>query len=149
MNHDHAHSEHSHAPARKLTRNQTLVLDELRAATRPMSAYALLDKLRPEGLKAPLQVYRALDRLVGDGAAHRLESLNAFVACSHGGCSEHTATGFMICETCGNVTEFEDDDLADELLRKGRRQGFAVRRANIELIGSCLDCAEGEESASS
>ncbi|MDY8107601.1 Fur family transcriptional regulator [Fulvimarina sp. 2208YS6-2-32] len=131
---------HAHAPIQKLTRNQSLVLGELRGAERPMSAYAILDRLRAEGLKAPLQVYRALDKLVAIGSAHRLESLNAFVACSHGGCSDHSATGFLICETCGSVAEFEDEDLSDDLTRRGEAKGFAVRRANIELIGMCSIC---------
>jgi len=51
-----------------LTRNQKLVLDVLQGSGRQMSAYEILDQLRPEGLKAPLQVYRALDKLV-DGAS--------------------------------------------------------------------------------
>ena len=42
-----------------LTRNQTLVLGKLSKADQPMSAYTLLDELRGDGLKAPLQVYRA------------------------------------------------------------------------------------------
>ncbi|MER0237270.1 transcriptional repressor [Fulvimarina sp. MAC8] len=137
---NHPVHHHQEAQPAKLTRNQSLVLGELRAAERPMSAYAILDRLRGEGLKAPLQVYRALDKLVAIGSAHRLESLNAFVACSHGGCTAHSATGFMICETCGSVTEFEDADLTGDLTRRGEDRGFAVRRANIELIGSCADC---------
>ena len=57
-----------------LTRNQALVLDRLEKAEGPLSAYALLDQLREEGLRAPLQVYRALDGLMQAGHVHRLES---------------------------------------------------------------------------
>ena len=62
-----------------LTPNQSKVLAKLEAASGPLSAYALLDQLRDDGFRAPLQVYRALESLVGAGLVHRLESMNAFV----------------------------------------------------------------------
>ncbi|MGB2321810.1 MAG: Fur family transcriptional regulator, partial [Candidatus Puniceispirillaceae bacterium] len=65
----------------KLTRNQTLVLEALASAGQPLGAYSLLDLLRDQGFKAPLQVYRALDQLISEGLVHRLESLNAWTAC--------------------------------------------------------------------
>ncbi len=52
-------------------------------AGRPVSAYEIIDSLRDKAILAPQTVYRSLDRLIASGAAHRLESLNAFVACSH------------------------------------------------------------------
>jgi len=57
-----------------LTRNQSLVLDVLLDEKGPLSAYAILDRLRDKGLKAPLQIYRALDKLTQIGRVHRLES---------------------------------------------------------------------------
>ena len=65
-----------------LTKNQLRVLEKLEASSGPLSAYTLLDQLREHGFRAPLQVYRALDTLVKSGFVHRLESLNAFVACA-------------------------------------------------------------------
>ena len=65
-----------------LTRNQLCVLERLEASSGPLSAYTLLDQLRENGFRAPLQVYRALDTLIKGGFVHRLESLNAFVACA-------------------------------------------------------------------
>ena len=46
-----------------LTKNQTLVLDCLKQARQPLGAYTLLKKLQSKGVKAPLQVYRALAQL--------------------------------------------------------------------------------------
>jgi len=76
------------APAaiQKLTRNQTLVQSTLLESESPMSAYQILDSLKAHGLNAPLQVYRALDKLVHLGLVHRLESINAFVACQQHDC---------------------------------------------------------------
>ncbi|MCB1460156.1 MAG: transcriptional repressor, partial [Nitratireductor sp.] len=77
--------DHGDSGSDGLTRNQLLVLNALVAAGGPLSAYGILDQLREEGFRAPLQVYRALEKLVDQGKVHRLESLNAFVACSHPG----------------------------------------------------------------
>ena len=73
--------------AAKLTRNEKLVLDALRGDHAPMTAYQLLDRLRPEGLKAPLQIYRALRALGDRHLVHKLDSQNAFMACTHHGLS--------------------------------------------------------------
>src|SRR5262245_38732694 len=55
-----------------LTKNQICVLEKLERASGPLSAYTLLDQLREQGFRAPLQVYRALDTLVKGGFVHRL-----------------------------------------------------------------------------
>jgi len=34
------------------------------------------------GIKSPVQVYRAVKKLIENGAVHRVESLNAFVLCA-------------------------------------------------------------------
>ena len=73
----------------QLTANQQRVLATLQEASSPLSAYALLDRLREAGFGAPVQVYRALERLAEQGLVHRLESLNAYVSCSHSGGCRH------------------------------------------------------------
>ena len=69
--------------SKELTKKQTLVMDLLKTNKVPLSAYDILDKLHDFGFRAPLQVYRALDKLIELGLVHRLETLNAFVACQH------------------------------------------------------------------
>jgi Fur family transcriptional regulator, zinc uptake regulator len=123
-----------------LTRNQTLVMNKLSKTDQPMSAYTLLDELRGDGLKAPLQVYRALDKLVAQGRVHRLESISAFVACQHPDCQSHAATVFMICEKCGKVSEQADAGVAKALGKVAGTVGFAVERTSIELRGDCGKC---------
>jgi Fur family transcriptional regulator, zinc uptake regulator len=123
-----------------LTRNQSLVLDKLTGTDQPMSAYTLLDELRSVGLKAPLQVYRALDKLVAQGRVHRLESISAFVACQQPDCQSHAATVFMICEKCGKVSEQADAGVAKALAIVAHADGFAVEKTSIELRGACGKC---------
>lgn len=139
--HDHDHSGHDHVWADDLTKNQGLVLGALAHAEAPLSAYDLLGKLRDDGLKAPLQVYRALDKLVERGLAHRLESLNAFVACSDKHCSRKGLIAFAICERCGKVDEFADSVIEERLSAWTSSTGFIAERTTMEIRGRCAGCA--------
>lgn len=124
-----------------LTKNQKLVFGSLSESDGPLTAYAILDLLRDSGFRAPLQVYRALDKLVEYGLVHRLESLNAFVACSHKGCSGHGTAAFAICEKCGLVSEFTPEKAIEALRAWTRDEGFHLSRTTIELRGTCRACA--------
>ena len=127
-----------------LTKNQLCVLEKLEAASGPLSAYTLLDQLRERGFRAPLQVYRALDTLMKEGFVHRLESLNAFVACAephdHGHSHSHSMTAFAICDQCGQVTEYSDHAVEHTLDDWVRSTGFSPKKAVIEFRGTCAKC---------
>lgn len=123
-----------------LTKNQSLVYGALSKTDGPLSAYTILDHLREHGFRAPLQVYRALDKLVEFGMVHRLESLNAFVACRQPECDTHETVAFTICETCGQVDEVADGTLTEQLKRLAREAGFALKKSTVELRGLCRVC---------
>ncbi|AFL52727.1 Fur family zinc uptake transcriptional regulator [Sinorhizobium fredii] len=127
----------------QLTKNQSLVMGALAHSDGPLSAYTILDKLRDQGFRAPLQVYRALDKLLEYGLVHRLESLNAFVACScpHDHEHDHGVTAFTICEDCGQVTEFHDEAIEQRLSTLVRAQSFKTEKTTIEIRGHCKSCA--------
>jgi len=129
---------------RQLTRNQSLVLDRLARAEGPLSAYTILDMLRDEGIKAPLQVYRALDKLLEKGLAHRLETLNAFVACAEPHCHPTGTVAFAICDNCGHVAEFADDDVKARLEQLARDEGFVPHHTSVEIHGLCAGCHDTE-----
>jgi Fur family zinc uptake transcriptional regulator len=128
----------SHAVS--LKKNQKLVHDVLMTAENPLSAYSILDLLREEGFRAPLQVYRALDKLVEFGLVHKLESLNAFVACSHQECSHEEPAVFMICNQCESVRELGDTGLDNHLGKLAKKQDFALKHTTVELHGQCSKC---------
>lgn len=132
---------------RDLTRNQKLVHDRLATAPGPLTAYALLDDLRGEGFRAPLQVYRALDSLISGGLVHRLESLNAFVACTCGHGHGEERTAFAICEDCGKTEEFSGKGLSAELADWIGARAFSPRRTVIEIRGRCGKCIDGPAKA--
>lgn len=133
---------HEHAMPTDLTRNQELVLGTLNHAPAPLSAYDILDRLRAEGLRAPLQIYRALDKLVERGLAHRLESLNAFVACADAHCHRKGLIAFAICEGCGKVDEFADAVIEERVGGWARDTGFKVEQTTMEIRGRCAACLQ-------
>ena len=101
----------------------------------PIKAYDLLDQLKPElGSPKPPTVYRALEFLTGLGLIHRVEALNAFVACDHSK-GRHIAE-FFICENCQNLQERTANDHLDCI-----PDGFQIRRSVIEHYGLCAKCA--------
>lgn len=120
--------------------NQQLVLRILQSAEAPMTAYEILHSLRRRGIKSPLTVYRALKRLMDLGHVHRLESINAYLACT----SHHYRHGlavFTICRNCRHVDELAGDALVRNLQASAIQHGFHVEVATIELKGQCASCA--------
>lgn len=124
----------------ELTRHQSLVLNALMREQNPASAYALLDHLREDGLRAPQQVYRALDKLIEYGLVHRLESLSSFVACAHPHEHQHGAVVFAICDQCGHVDEFSDQAIERRLKGWAKDHAFRVRATTVEMHGTCGRC---------
>lgn len=121
------------------------VLQTLRAGARPLGAYDVIRYLEPSrGKLAPTTVYRALNALVSAGQVHRIESLNAYVACPSQSCAaaRHDATAFAICEDCGAVSEHQDDALARSLDALADRYGFRAERHVIEIHGRCGACGK-------
>lgn len=124
-------------------RRRTLgILLESHAA---MGAYEVLERLNQEGLgsKPPI-AYRALSFLQENGFIHRIERLNAFVACSHPGSKHHPA--FLICTDCGNVAEAAVSPNADALSRTAQQNGFQIEHKTIEAEGQCPGCLQQEVS---
>ena len=88
----------------RLTPARAFALETLLESHRAMTAYELLDRLRAAGLGGqPPVAYRALEFLVENGLAHRIERLGAFVACTARP-DAHPAA-FMICRSCRQVAE--------------------------------------------
>jgi Fur family zinc uptake transcriptional regulator len=115
------------------------VYELLLAASGPVKAYDLMSGFGADGKAAsPPTIYRALEFLQTLGLAHRIPSLNAFVAC---GLDGHLhAAAFLICDCCGTVAEFAPD--ADEAAAAiAARHDFRVDAISIELRGRCGSCA--------
>jgi Fur family zinc uptake transcriptional regulator len=121
-----------------MSERDRLVLDCLRLRGRPMTAYELIDDLRGEGISAPPTIYRVLARLTASGAVHRLQTLNAYMACAH---ETHASVPvFAICESCRRVTEIADESVQEQLGRLAGSAGFSIQRAAVEVLGRCAAC---------
>jgi len=131
----------SHSHDGPVTRNEELVLGALRRAEVPLTAYQLFDTLRSEGLKEPPQIYRALRSLGSWHLVHRLDSLNAFVACAQHHGHDARALVFAICGCCGRVEdEFMDERLDDRVRALAETRDFQIADAATELRGLCVAC---------
>ena len=128
----------------RLTAIRARVLSLVAAAGKPIKAYDLLEQVRDgegAGAAAPPTVYRALDFLMANGFIHKLESINAFVACHHPNSAQHSVP-FLICDRCYSATELEDASIVDSLDAAARALGFAPQAQTLEVHGLCADCAD-------
>ena len=123
-----------------LTKNQQIVLDLVEKSSEQLKAYSILFNVQKNGLKAPLQVYRALDILVEIGKIHKIESRNAFVACKNSNCVVANATAFSICESCEKVTEINNSKLSKYLNNFEDNSGMKYNKYNLEFFGLCKKC---------
>jgi len=104
-----------------------------------MGAYDVLQRLATDGFgHQPPVAYRALEFLVENGLAHRIQRLNAFAACTHPGEDHHAA--FLICRGCDALAEVAAGPLRAALEAGAGAQGFTVERVSIEAIGLCDSC---------
>ena len=156
------HREHDHARcaadalihAEAICRRQGLrfteqrrhVLQALLESHVPASAYDVIERIAGQGAHdrskrlAPISVYRALEFLTANNFAHRIESMNAYVACDRGDDCEPRATLFLICDTCGAAAEAASDELGALITREATARGFASRQPVLEVRGLCARC---------
>jgi Fur family zinc uptake transcriptional regulator len=126
----------------RLTPVRRRVLELLLVDHRALGAYDILGHLSAEGLGTqPPVAYRALDFLVKAGFAHRIEALNAYIACAHLG-ADHTPA-FLICRNCRSVAESDTAPSQGRLGVAARDAGFQIEHTVIEAQGLCPACQTG------
>ena len=125
----------------RLTPVRRRTLEILLAEHRALGAYDVLALLSKEGLGSqPPVAYRALSFLVDAGFAHKIEALNAYIACTHQG-APHTPA-FLICKTCNAVAETAGGSMQGVLSDAATAAGFAIDRTVVEAEGICPKCQE-------
>ena len=124
-----------------LTKHQEMVLKLLEKSVEPLKAYSILFNLSEHGVKAPLQVYRALDKLMEIGKVHKIESKNAFVACINSNCTANSNAAFTICEECDVVSEIHNNkEILENLNYLANQEKFKLNKYNLELYITCKNC---------
>jgi Fur family zinc uptake transcriptional regulator len=146
--HDHAHCAHdaleraealTARTGARMTPVRRRVLEILLEEHKALGAYDVLARLAKEGFgNQPPVAYRALEFLVDQGLAHRIQRLNAFTACAHMG--EDHAPAFLICRTCHTVAEAAATTARAALEAEAAKAGFQVERTTIEALGLCPAC---------
>lgn len=122
----------------RMTAPRRRVLELLLSAPGPVKAYDLIGAFGADGEAAkPPTVYRALEFLEKQGFAHRIESLNAYVACRLG--DEAHAAAFLICGCCGATREVEPAGSA-AFIAAAADGGYQVHSLTIEAHGRCEAC---------
>ncbi|KAB7610028.1 transcriptional repressor [Amylibacter sp. SFDW26] len=128
----------------QFTKTRRRVLEILLMQHKALGAYDILAHLSDEGLGAqPPVVYRALDFLVTNGFAHKIEKLNAYSACSHPGISHSPV--FMICRVCENIVETKTEPLHSFLGTTAEAAGFSIEDTVIEVEGVCPSCQKSAQ----
>lgn len=124
----------------QLTTLRREVLALILSAQTPVTAYQLLDQLKPIRKSAvPPTIYRTLEFLLENKLIHKIEQLNAFIPCAEAD-HNHADAQFLICKSCASVTEIEDHAVSASLAKAAAKHGFAPTRAVVEVDGLCAAC---------
>jgi Fur family zinc uptake transcriptional regulator len=124
----------------RLTPQRRRVLEIIAASHAAIGAYDILGRLGRQGhALAPVSVYRALEFLRRQGLVHRVESLNAYVACVTAG-GRHPAQ-FLICRRCRTVAEMNSAAVEEAIAIGAQWAGFFVTEPVVEVGGVCLACS--------
>jgi len=128
----------------RLTPQRREVLACIAESHAAAGAYEIIDRMASHGGRpAPITVYRALDFLLAHGLVHKIESRNAYVACSHA--HEDSPAALLICEACGTVAELDAPETFASLERGAIAQGFNPVQTLVEMSGRCIRCASDRE----
>jgi Fur family transcriptional regulator, zinc uptake regulator len=123
----------------RLTGQRRDILNCVAESHAAVGAYDIIERMASRGTRpAPITIYRALDFLLARGLVHKIESRNAFVACSHA--HEGQPAALLICEDCGLVAEMDAPDVFARVDEGVRAQSFTPIRTLIEISGTCGAC---------
>lgn len=124
----------------RFTSHRRAVLEMLWRAGQPVGAYDLKREMEVK-LGRPLSpptVYRALEFLLEQGLASRIETRNAFVPHTHP--NPDQACVFFICQQCGSSSEVENQGVDALFERDAQSLGFRIGRRVVEMQGTCVHC---------
>ena len=126
----------------RLTALRRQVLELLYETDGPRGAYELIEALQKSTARkiAPPTVYRALEFLIEQGLAAKIESRNAYAPCAHPD-RRHDCL-FFICSDCGGMSEVDDPRVERQLKKSADGLGFRVSRRVVEVQGTCASCIE-------
>jgi Fur family zinc uptake transcriptional regulator len=137
------------AQGTQLTHLRRLVLENLFKSPGPVKAYDLMENLRAQGHRLTAStIYRILEFFLQNGLVHRVNALNAFVACQEERKVEHNPL-ILVCPDCQATTEINDEGLYTTIFNRLGDLGFSVKDGSVEVRGVCRRCASKERASDS
>ncbi|MDX1950009.1 MAG: transcriptional repressor [Rickettsiales bacterium] len=118
--------------------NDELVLDVIKKALAPVSAYEILAKLKNK-IKSPPIIYRALARLEKSGNIHQIQATSTYTAC-HGNHNHQALNAMIICNKCGKIDEVAGVNFDEIILKAITKSALKIIPKSIEIIGLCNNC---------
>ena len=107
-----------------------------------LTAQEIFDRLRSEGGRRVgiATVYRVLEQLSERGLVQRVD-VGAGTARYEAALPTGEHHHHLVCDDCGKVEAFEDDELEAVIHKVERRTGYSVAGHDVVLRGACRDCA--------
>jgi len=106
-----------------------------------LTAQEIFDGLRAEGRRVGIAtVYRVLEQLSERGLVQRVDvgaGTARFEAALPSGEHHH----HLVCDDCGKVEAFADDELEAVIHEVERRTGYSIAGHDVVLRGACRECA--------
>lgn len=122
----------------QLNTAQQTILHIMQIEKKAMSAYALLERVKPLGIQAPTQIYRILNKLMQHSLVVKIDTLNMYLA--HECRNQQSYQLLTICTECQRVECIELPQLG-QLIRKSLHQKhFSSNYQHLELLGQCASC---------
>jgi Fur family ferric uptake transcriptional regulator len=122
---------------------RSAVIDLLDRQECALSAQEIEDALRVGDRRVGrATVYRVLEQLDGLGLISRVEigdGVTRYESVFPGGGEHHH---HLVCDACGKLIPFIDDELERAIRRVARREDFAVDDHDVTLHGACAACAK-------
>src|SRR3954452_1629506 len=123
------------------------VVDVLAAPECCLTARDIEEELQARGARTGLaSVYRALELLHQLGLVQRLDMGDAtarYEPAGPGGEHHH----HVICESCGQVSPFEDEKLEQAIHALAERVDHVIDTHDVVLRGECAECAASSGTA--
>lgn len=110
------------------------VAESPRALT-PLEVYDMARASYPDlGLVSVYRTLEKLEELRLIQRVHQPGGCQAFISASQG--HQH----LLLCESCGQITYFEGDDLEELMSGIARQSGYKIRDHWLQLFGLCKAC---------
>lgn len=123
----------------QFTEPRKKILKLLLKKSKPMGAYAILEALSTQQYQPnPPTIYRAIEFWLKHGFVHKINSLNAYIACAH----EHATNqiNLLICDVCSQVGEAHVESPVKKLRLNAEWDGFEIDNVITEIHGICRVC---------